>query len=114
MSWFLLTILFIIVASISNILRKILLNEAKNDTVASAITFQFLGAIMVGVIALIHGFVMPPFVQHPVNFLLQACLWGIATLSLFKAYEYNEASEVTIITTSEAIFTIIVAIIFLG
>jgi uncharacterized membrane protein len=114
MSWFVLSILYVIGGSIANIFRKILLNDERSDTVASAIIFQLLGAIMVGSIAVIHGFVIPPIVQHPFNFFLQACLWGIASLSLFKAYEYCEASEVTIITTSEAIVSIIVAIIFLG
>lgn len=108
------SLIYVIGASFSNIFRKILLNDDRSDTVASAIIFQFLGAIIVGVFAFIHGFILPPIIQHPLNFVLQASFWGIATLCLFKAYKYCEASEVTIITASEALVTIIVAIVFLG
>lgn len=113
MSWFFLTILYVIGGSIANIFRKVLLNDERSDTIASAIIFQILGAVIVGIFAVIHGFIMPPIAQHPFNFMLQASFWGIATLCLFKAYEYCEASEVTILTTSEAVVAIIVAVVFL-
>ena len=68
---------------------------------------------IVAVFALWHGFIFPPIREYPINFFLNASLWGLSTLWLFKAYQYIEASEVTILLTLEAVVTIIAAQFFL-
>ena len=113
MTWFVLAILHVIGTAFANIARKILLKNDKSDAVGAAIIFQFTGCAITAVFAFWHGFVMPPILDHPLNFLIQASFWGFATLTLFKAYQYIEASEVTVLTTLEAVFTIIVALVFL-
>jgi drug/metabolite transporter (DMT)-like permease len=57
---------------------------------------------------------MPEITKYPLNLLLDGVLWGFAMLFLFKAYEYIEASEATIITTLQSVFAIISALFFLG
>jgi bacterial/archaeal transporter family protein len=113
MSWFILALLYVLLASFANILRKILLRDDRNDLYASAIVFQFLGGIIAGIVAFIHGFVPPPFSIYPLNFLLTTVLWGFATICMFKAYQEIEASEVTIITSLQAIVIIFAGIFFL-
>lgn len=109
MSWFALSILYVFLGSSANILRKILLRDDKSDALGSSIIFQLMGGIIIGIVAFLHGFTFPSVQLYPWNFLLTAVLWGFATLTLFKAYQYIEASEVTIITTLEAIVVIIIA-----
>lgn len=113
MSWFVLILLSVLLGSSANILRKILLQDDRSDTVGSAIIFQFLGAFFVSIFAFWHGFVIPSFTTYPINFILNASLWGISTLCLFKAYQYIEASEITILSTLEAVVTIIAAVLIL-
>lgn len=113
MNWFFLAILYVFFGSLANIFRKILLKDDRSDALGSAIIFQILGAFIIGVVALLHGFIFPSIQLYSLNLLLNAILWGIATLTLFKAYQYIEASEVTIITTIEAIVVIITAHFFL-
>jgi drug/metabolite transporter (DMT)-like permease len=109
MSWFFLAILYVFLGSFANILRKILLRDDKSDALGLAIIFQLMAGIIIGIVAFWHGFIFPSLQLYPLNFLFAAVLWGFATLTIFKAYQYIEASEVTIITTLEAIVVIIVA-----
>src|SRR5579864_2907644 len=113
MSWFVLVLLYVLLASFANILRKILLRDDRSDIYVSAIIFQYLGGIIVGIFAVIHGFVPPPLSTYPINFLLTTILWGFANLCIFKAYQEIGASEVTIITSLQAIVTIFSGIFFL-
>lgn len=56
---------------------------------------------------------MPPIAQYPINFLLGMVLWGLATLSLFKASHYLEASETAIIAAASSVVTIISSVLVL-
>ena len=113
MSWFVLSLIYVVLASFGNIFRKILLRDDKSDAVGAAIIFQWLGCAICIIVAFWHGFHMPPVREYPVNFLLNMTLWGCATLFLFKAYKHVEASEVTILLTLESIVTIVTATSFL-
>lgn len=113
MSWFLLSILHALGMAISNIFRKIIMKNDKSDPIASGILFQLLGALIVVIFAISTGFTIPPIQKYPINFAIQGIFWGCATLCLFKAYKYIDASEVTIIVALESIITIVAAVIFL-
>lgn len=114
MNWLLFALLSVLGTTFSNIYRRISMDRDNLDPVVTSIVFQFLGAFMIGSVAFIHGFKMPPIAEYPVNFLLNGFLWGIATLLLFKTYQYLEASEATILVTLEAIVAIIASILFLN
>ncbi|MBI3486239.1 EamA family transporter [Candidatus Daviesbacteria bacterium] len=113
MTWLYLALLSVLGTTLSNIFRKVALKNDQTDPYLSAIIFQFLGALMVGVIAFSRGFVLPPITKYPVNFLLNGILWGIATSLLFKTYQYLDASEATIITTLETVIAILSATLLL-
>lgn len=113
MDWFIWAVISLIGSAISNIARKVLMKNDKNDPIATSILFQLFGAIIIGVFAFAHGFVLPPIANYPLNYLLAACVWGLATLCLFKSYQYIEASEATILTTFESVVTIAASMIFL-
>ncbi|HSX09451.1 MAG TPA: EamA family transporter [Candidatus Saccharimonadales bacterium] len=109
MSWFVFALVYVFLASIGNILRKVLMRDDRTDIVGSSIIFQWVGTLICAVIAFWHGFHMPPVREYPLNYFLTASLWGFATLALYKAYKYIEASEVTILIALESVVTIITA-----
>ena len=90
------------------------MKDEKSNAHAYSIVFQIFGGLVVGLVAVLNGFVMPPITQFPVNFLLLAVLYGAGTLFIFNAFKYIEASEVTIITSTRSIITIVSAILLLG
>lgn len=113
MSWFILALIHAFGNSFANVLRKILMKDEQNDPIASAILFQFLGTAIVAIFSFSNGFVLPPIQEYPINFIIQAVFWGLATMCVFKAYKHLEASEVTIIVALEAVVTILAAVILL-
>lgn len=113
MTWFYLVLLSVVGTAIANIFRRVAMKYDKSDAIASAIVFQLVGALIVGIFAFWHGFVMPPIARYPLNVILQAVLWGSATLSLFKASQYLEASETAIIAAGNSVITIVSSIFFL-
>lgn len=113
MLWFYLALISIFGSAVANIFRRVAMRGESVDPVASVIIFQFIGAILVGILAFGHGFVIPPITKYPINFLLQAILWGSATLMLFKASQYLEASQAAIVTAGSSVITIISAVIVL-
>ena len=99
--------------AIANVIRRVIMKDDESDAYASVIAFQFFGFLMILVFTLIHGFVMPPITTYPFNFLVQAVLWGLSSYYLFRAFQYLEASKITILTTFSSVVTIISAIFFL-
>lgn len=114
MSWVVLALLSVFLFSISSLLQRVLMKDEQSNAHAYSIVFQILLGVIVGLVAIAKGFVMPPIAQFPVNFLLVAVLYGLGTLFVFNAFKYIEASEVTIITSTRTIITIISAIFLLG
>ena len=113
MSWLLFTLVGLILGSFSTILRRLLMQDDKNDALASVVVFQFMGFGIVLIFALLNGSGVPDITVHPVNYLAQAILWGTASYCIFKATKYLEAAEVSIIATLSSIVTIITAVVFL-
>jgi drug/metabolite transporter (DMT)-like permease len=113
MGWFAFIIISVITSTAANLYRRAVMKHDTNDVIASVALFQILGAIIIGIVAFIHGFVFPPITTYPINFLLSASLWGTATFMLFKASQTLEASVTTIIVTLSSFVTIISAIFFL-
>lgn len=114
MPWIVFALTSVFLYSISALIQRVLMKDDKSDAHAYSIVFQILGAVVVGTFALFRGFVVPPILQFPVNFLLLAVLYGLGTYFLFKSLQYIEVSEVTIITSVRAVVTIISAVLLLG
>ncbi len=114
MNWVVLALLSVLLFSVSSLLQRVLMKDEQSNAHAYSIVFQILLGVIVGLVAVLKGFVMPPIAQFPINFLLVAVLYGLGTLFVFNAFKYIEASEVTIITSTRTIVTIISAIFLLG
>ena len=114
MDWFLLAMVDVVAYSISNILQRVLMKDQKSDAVAYAIVFQLLCGLLIGIAALLRGFVMPPIAQMPVNFIIMTLLFGFSMVFTFKALKIVQASEMTIISSTATLWTIVAALLFLG
>lgn len=114
MHWLVFSIGSVLLFSLASILRRVVMKDEKTDAIASAIVFQFLGAVFIGAVAFANGFVLPPISGYYFNYFLVGFLWALATVSQFKAYHYLEASEAIIISTLEAVVIIVAAKIFLS
>jgi len=113
MSWFVLTILSVLIGSIATILQRILLKDNKSNPYMYAIVFHFI----LGVLVLLYGFIRGVNFAFPTDniliFLLSSFLWAMCSIFLFKALKFVEASEITIISSFKIIVTILASIIFL-
>lgn len=114
MHWIFFALVDVFGMAVANIIRRIIMKDDKSDAYSSVIFFQLLGFILILIVTLFRGFVMPPIATYPLNFLAEAILWGLSSYCLFKAFQFLEASEVTILTTFSSVVTITSAIIFLG
>lgn len=113
MSWFFLALISVLGVAIANVLRRVLMKGDETDPYAYTIVFQSLLAILPIPIAIVHGFYFPHLNIYSLFFIVAAALWGAATFFIFKAVHLLEASEVTILTTTGVIVTIVISIIFL-
>jgi len=90
------------------------MKREESDPVSYSIVFQFILTVLTGAFALIKGF-HPPILQgYIVNYILAGVLWGGMSLLSFKALQTIGAGEMTIITSSSVMITIIVSVLFLG
>lgn len=114
MNWFILALISITTVSISSLLQKVLMKDEKSDPFVYGFFFQLFCSILIFIFAFSKGFVMPPITNLGLNFFFEAILYAGFTIFLFKALKLIEASEVTILTTTSAFWTILVALLFLG
>lgn len=88
--------------------------KEEGDAHAYSIAFQLLGSVVIGLFALTQGFILPPLKEYGWGYVLISIFYGMGTLFLFNAYKYLEASEVTILTATRTIVTIVSAVVILG
>jgi drug/metabolite transporter (DMT)-like permease len=100
--------------SISNLLKRVLMKDEKSDPFIFGFFFQFICSLLLFLFAFSRGFVFPPIWDLPFNFLLLAVLYAAFTIYLFKAFKTIQASEVVILLTTSSLWTIIIALLFLG
>ena len=114
MSWLALTILSVVIASVASILQRVLMKDNKSNPYSYAIIFHLLLGVLVLVFGLMRGTDFSLFSGNIYMLLLASALWGACQVFLFKALQLLEASEVTVISDSRVIVTIIASVIFLG
>ena len=90
------------------------MREEDSDSVFYTIAFELLCAILIGVFAFAHGFVLPPITKIPLNFLVMAVLYGLGTVFIFKATQLIEASEAALIASLTSLVAVISAVALLG
>ncbi|MFA6428162.1 MAG: DMT family transporter [Candidatus Buchananbacteria bacterium] len=114
MNWFLLSIISVITLAVANLLQRVLMRDDKSDVFAYSITFQLTCGFLIAIFAWVRGFVLPPIQELWPIFSLTMILYAAGTLLLFRALQIVEVSKVTILTSSRALWTIIIALIFFG
>jgi len=114
MEWFVFAMISVGTLAVSNLLQRVLMKDKESDPIAYGLAFQWICATLVGIYAFWNGFVVPPIRELPLNFVLMALLYGFSTILILKALKTIEASEATILASSRAVWTILVALIFLG
>lgn len=114
MTWLFFVLLSVVFFSITNLLQRALMRKQDSNPIVYATIFQIFCTVIVASIAFARGFTMPPITSLPFNFLLLAFFYAGMNFFLFKAYQTTQASTVTILMSSRALWTILVALLFLG
>lgn len=114
MTWFVWAIISVVTTAVANLLQRVIMREKDSDAFGTAVIFQFATAALTGIFALWNGFALPPIGEYFWNFVASTLLWGLGTLTLFKAYQTLGSSEVAIISSLGTIVTIVSSITLLG
>lgn len=115
MSWQILILLSLVLASVTTILQKILLRQEKNDPVAFSIFFQIIIGVIFGIAVVFLG--QNPLLninKHIFNVILAIILYGFGNVFVFNALKNIEASIFTVIFSSRALFTTLASTLILG
>ena len=115
MNWLLLVIVSAVSFSVASLLQRVLLKEEQSDPIAYGAVFQLLVSILIFFYALIDGFSVPSNILSVLpNLILMTLFYAWFNLTLFKAYQVSEASEVGIILASRTMWSVVTAYFFLG
>ena len=114
MNWQILVVISVITNSVSVLLQKILLKNDKIDSTAFSIVFQLFTGLLILIYAVFRGFSVPNLLPLLPNLLLMILVYGIGNICIFKALKVGEASSFTIVFATRAIWTIVIAMLFLG
>lgn len=115
MNWILLSIVSAFFVSLIQILQRSLLKNKDSDPVAYSFVFQMIVALLFLVYTVVtKTFELPDTTSVGWNVLLMSLLYGVGTILLFYAYKLSEASEVSIIFSTSAVWSTLSAVFFLG
>lgn len=114
MTWQFFLLASILVSSVNGLIHRTIMKNEQSDSKAQAVLFAGLTGIFGLVLALLTtGFHFPPFSLW-FNFLLMVALITSASILTFHAYQTVEASEMGILLSTERLWTVIAAFVFLG
>lgn len=114
MNWLFLAILSAFLVALSSLLQRALMKEQKSDPFAYGLVFQLTAATFAFIVAFLFGFVIPPLNELAPNLIITTLFYAAFTIFLLKAFQTEEASKVTILTSTNSLWTILVALFFLG
>jgi len=115
MTWLMLTIISAITGALTRILQKVLLSDKQSDPVAFAFIFQLSVAGLFLVYTFLAGTFDQPNLQGLIpNILIMTLFYCVGNLFTFNAFKLAEASEVSIIFTSSAVWSALSAVVLLG
>ncbi|MFA5349227.1 MAG: DMT family transporter [Candidatus Paceibacterota bacterium] len=113
MIWLILVLLGTFFWSITTILQRAFLKEEQSNHYSYAIIFQLLVAILIFIYTLFAGLNLPDFKEYYINIILMVILYALGNLTMYKGMQLVEASEKAIIYSSNAIWTMLLAALFL-
>ena len=114
MSWLALTLLGILVFSPKSILYRLLMRDAESDPYAQSVVFFGLGGTFALLFALLHGGFQVRIPSSQLLWFLPLTVFAtVGPVLLFKAYQRIEASEVPILQSSQNLWAVLGAFLFL-
>lgn len=114
MSWQILIFVSVLLFSINSLFHRVLMKDEKSDPYAQTIAFYGLGGIFAFIISLFRGgFHYQISINQIPFFLLLAVFATLAPVFAFKALKLIEASENSILLSSQKLWIVILAFIFL-
>lgn len=115
MSWIILTILGVIMASISRVLQKVLLSKEKSDPYAFGFVFQLSVSLFCLVFVVVtKTWELPNLSAFMLNLVIMCIFYALANIFMFKAFKGAPASDVSVILISSTMWSVISAIVVLG
>lgn len=114
MNWFWWIVLSNLAIAIVRVFQKkqIIAQNGKSGTFS--MIYQILSGLLVLTVSISMGYGVPDFSLAPINWGIAIFTFGVSGLLLFKAYEYSDVSNISIIATSRIIWTMVIAILFQG
>lgn len=115
MSWEFFLLISILLFSINSLLHRVLMKDDKSDPKAQTVMFLGVTGIFSFILALSKGsFNIPDFSLLWSNFLVMVLLSTLAPILGFMAYKLTNASDVSIFMSSQRLWTVLAAILFLN
>lgn len=114
MTWQYFLLASIFFSSVNGLIHRTLMKSDLSDPKAQTVVFAGLTGIFAFVLAVFTtGFHLPPLFLWP-NLLLMVILISFASVLTFKSYQTTEASEMGILLSTERLWTVVLAFVFLG
>jgi drug/metabolite transporter (DMT)-like permease len=114
MTWQFFLVASILAASVNGLIHRTLMKDDQSDSKIQTVVFAGLTGIFGLVLAIFTtGFHLPPPSLWQ-NFLLMVALISSASVLTFQAYKTVEASEMGILLSTERLWTVILALMFLS
>lgn len=115
MNWILLTFISSLASALTQVLEKALLRDKTSDPIAFSFVFQLMVALIFLTYTILTGtFSQPNLDGIWVNIFTMTLLYGLGSILTFWAYKTAEASEVSVIFSSSALWSVLAATILLS
>jgi len=114
-SWVILTLAGASAVAGARIFQKVLLRDPKSDSYSYSFLFQFFVAmVFLAYTLLTNTFEVPNLSSIWWNVVLMAVFYAVGNFFSFQAFRFAQASEASILFASGTLWSIIIAVIFLG
>ncbi|MDP2860918.1 MAG: DMT family transporter [bacterium] len=114
MNWQSFLLISILFSSVIGLFHRVLMKEENSDAKAQTIVFLGLIGVFTFTISIFRGLSFPQFPLLLPNFILIIILGTLAPLFTFRAFQLIDTAEVGILLSSQRLWTVLAALIFLG
>lgn len=115
MNWIALILISVLFTSISSLLQRVLLKDAKHDPIVLSVVFQLVTGLLLGTVGLIfYGLDFSGTQEVWPNLLVLILLYGFGNAFVFKSLSQIEASNFIVIFSLRAFVTMVTSFILLG
>lgn len=114
MNWQLFLLISILFSSVIGLFHRVLMKEENSDAKAQTIVFLGLAGVFTFTISVFRGLSFPKFPLLLPNFILLTIFGTIAPILTFRAFQLIDVAKVGILLSSQRLWTVLAAFIFLG